>query len=282
MHFVLMEGPHTLSTSASPSLDQALAAMIEAKKKSGRRPAYLSTLKFHLEPFARAHPTKSICQITLADVQAWVDQAKTTHSRATRLNRLSTLFAFAVRQGWVPANPALRIERVAIDRRPPKILSPNQCAAIMANVPPRSRPWFSLCLLCGLRPDEARRLMWDHIRIAERHVVVDAAASKVRRRRIVPMDDIAAAWLAIDAQPTGPVVTSYTNLRRDRRAAAAAAGIRWTADVLRHTHASMRLARGDAADKVSADMGNSTGILLTHYKELATADTAAKFWALRP
>jgi len=63
---------------------------------------------------------------------------------------------------------------------------------------------------------------------------------------------------------------------------AEAAGVEWSADVLRHTYASMRMGAGGNAAEVAGEMGNSPGILLTHYRELVTADDAAKFWAILP
>jgi hypothetical protein len=52
--------------------------------------------------------------------------------------------------------------------------------------------------------------------------------------------------------------------------------------VLRHTHASMRIAAGDTPDRVAADLGNSVSILLTHYRELVRREDAEEFWRLRP
>lgn len=141
-----------------------------------------------------------------------------------------------------------------------------------------------LGLFAGLRPTEAERLDWSAIRLGGEHpcVVVDAAASKVRRRRIVPLMLAACVWLGLDIRASGPVVSSHSTMRRFRRSAVRASGVPWSADVLRHTHASMRIAAGDEPGRVAADLGNSVGILLTHYRELVTREDAAEFWALRP
>lgn len=92
----------------------------------------------------------------------------------------------------------------------------------------------------------------------------------------------ACVWLGLDVRPSGPIVSSHSTLRRSRRESSEAADVTWSQDVLRHTHASMRLAAGDDAGRVAADMGNSVGVLLTHYRELVTREDAERFWALRP
>lgn len=101
-------------------------------------------------------------------------------------------------------------------------------------------------------------------------------------RRIVPLSETAVIWLATCRTRQGAVVSSHSTMRRARRAAAAAARLTWGQDILRHTYASMRLAAGHDVGRVAREMGNSPGILLTHYAELVTRAEADRFWALRP
>jgi hypothetical protein len=57
---------------------------------------------------------------------------------------------------------------------------------------------------------------------------------------------------------------------------------RWPQDVLRHTAASNLLAHHQDVGKVAAFLGNSAGILLTHYKALVEKEDAEKFMKLMP
>lgn len=52
---------------------------------------------------------------------------------------------------------------------------------------------------------------------------------------------------------------------------------RWPQDVLRHTFASFTMAEVQDAGKVAAEMGNSAGVLMRHYRELMTRDDARKY-----
>lgn len=192
---------------------------------------------------------------------------------------LSSFYSFCTRRGWVTENPIDRLEKIHIDQAPPKILTVAQCRAILDASGTALRPWVVLGLFAGLRPTEAERLDWSAIRIAGHHpcVVVDAASSKVRRRRIVPLCLLACVWLALDVRPTGRIVSSHSTLRRARREVSEVAGVPWSQDVLRHSYASYRLGRGDIPEQVACDMGNSPRILRTHYVELVTREAATEF-----
>lgn len=237
-----------------------------------------------LTQFAADAGNVPVAEVQVDRVAAWVDAPASTASRATRLNRVSTLFSFAVRRGWCAQNPVTRLERITVDRHPPRILSADESARLLSVCGPSIRPWVVLGLFAGLRPSEAEAMDWSAIRVfGDRPTLtVDAAASKVRRRRIVPLLPSACAWLSMDRAESGPVVSSHSTLRRARREAARASGIEWSADVLRHTYASMRMGSGANAADVAGEMGNSPGILLTHYRELVTCESAERFWKIRP
>lgn len=273
------------SVSSVPSLAVAVADMLRAKEASRRRPLYVRSLRQYLTAFIRGRESSPISYVTHFDLDEWFASRKEAPAtRASNIGRLSALFAFAMRRGWVASNPCNRLERSAIDHSPPKILTVAQCRAILDASGPVIRPWVCLGLFCGLRPTESERLDWSAVRLDGENpcVVVDAAASKVRRRRIVPVCPVAVSWLALDVSEKGPIVSSHSTLRRARRETSKRAGVPWSQDVLRHTYASMRIGRGDPAEKVAHDMGNSPRILLTHYRELVRKEEAQAFWELRP
>jgi len=268
-----------------PSIAAAVADLLRAKEASRRRQVYVRSLKQYLGQFSRGRESLPVSSLTVADLESWfAARVESASSRASNIGRLSALFSYSKRRGWISENPCDRLERIAIDPGTPRIFNASQSLAVLSVCTPSIRPWVALGLFAGLRPTEAERLDWRAVRLtgSEPCVVVDAAASKVRRRRIVPLCDTAVSWLALDVRETGPIVSSHSTLRRARRDAAARAGVEWTQDVARHTYASMRIGRGDAAERVAADMGNSARILLTHYRELVTREDAAAFWSLRP
>ena len=60
------------------------------------------------------------------------------------------------------------------------------------------------------------------------------------------------------------------------------AGIEWHQDLVRHTAASMMLARDRDAGKVAEQLGHSPDILLRHYRELVSAEAVARYWMVSP
>lgn len=222
--------------------------------------------------------------ITPKLVSDWLDREPSAWSRSSGLNRISALCSFGYRRGWLENNPCARVERITVDIKPPRILTVDECGMLLRAADPRVRPWIVLGLFVGLRPSEALRMDWSAVRLTgERpRVVVDSAASKVRRRRIVELSETAVAWLSLDRRDAGPVVSSYTSVRKFRRRAAKGSSIPWSQDVLRHTHASMRLGVGHDVSQVAREMGNSPRILLTHYTELVRREDAEEFWCITP
>jgi len=259
-------------------------ALLVAKAKAGRRPKTLTNLRQYLTRCMLNREHELISQITPDDVEQWIDGAKSAWGRQTALNLLSSMFSFAVRRRWMASNPCDMVERHTIDHRVPKILSIDQTRSMLSGCSPKIRPWVVLGMFAGLRPSEAERLDWSAIRLtgADPCLVVDASASKIRRRRIVPLGPCAVAWLGLDWRPNGRVVSSHSTLRRLRRVAGVSAGMLWSQNVLRHTYASMRIGRGDDVGAVASQMGNSPTILLTHYRELVHRADAVAFWALLP
>ncbi len=275
----------TRTSYGNMAIGAAIGHLVERKTAARRRKNYVSSLRQYLGAFARGREGVPLSSIGPRDIESWFDARNEPPSgRASNLGRLSALFSHGIRQGWIDRNPCDLVERITIEHRPPAILSVGDCERLLSAAGPDLRPWVVLGLFAGLRPTEAERLQWGAVRLTgpRPHVVVDAAASKVRRRRIVPLQPTAVAWLALDARPDGAVVSSYSTLRRRRREAARAAGVRWSQDVLRHTCGSMRLAAGAHTSEVADEMGNSPRILRTHYAELVTREDAERFWAIRP
>ena len=63
---------------------------------------------------------------------------------------------------------------------------------------------------------------------------------------------------------------------------AAAAGLPWKANALRHSFASYRFAQTGDAGRVAGECDNSTAVVHKHYRELVKPADAAKWFALKP
>jgi len=267
------------------ALMEAVRECVSEKRKLGRRPKYCDALEYTLARFATGQEKLPVAQIKKADLDAWLAQCRAPSVRASFQSRLATLFAWCVAQGYLTSNPCDRLGKVSLEQRAPVILTPEQVDAALAwlAVHEDFRAYLLLGLFAGIRPDELARLQWESIDLTRGLVTIDAATSKVRRRRIVPLAPRARALLPqVDPPRSGPIwAGSPITLRRRRRALAVALGIPWSADLLRHTCASYMMARDHDAGKVADVLGNSPGVLLTRYRELVAPEDAVKFWTHR-
>jgi integrase len=262
----------------APNLAESIQRLLAAKTAANKSQIYVKALNGMLAQFLRFAGDVPLAQISVEVLDAWF-KARAAHApatRATELNRLSTLFTFAVRRRWLSANPCDQLERIAIDCKPPKILTPADADALLENCPPRLMPWLVLGMFCGLRPEaEIQRLDRADIDLERQRVQI--VAGKIRTRwRFVPIPDRAVPFLRQHLGDT--VCPSHVTIKRDRRTLRACIGDCWPSDILRHTAASYWLAFTGDIGLVATVLGNSPQILARHYNGLATPEDAATFF----
>jgi integrase len=266
------------------SLGDAIKELIKAKTAANRHPAYVTSLEQYLERWAKGQEAKSISTVTLAEIDAFINGLPSLSSRATGINRLSTLFSFAVRKGWCAGNPCERVERPHVENGTPTILTVEETKKVLEftrKKMPRFLPWLTLAMFAGIRPEEADKLTFDSIDLDRGIVTVDHLTAKVRKRRIVHLKPAAIAWLKLGKKKDLPLprVTRRRCIRKLRELLKWPA---WKKDVLRHTTASYWLASEPDANRIAMELGNSASILLKHYRELVSDDDAKAFWAIMP
>lgn len=267
---------HQTSLGGVEGISKCIEAVLEAKRTANRTPRYLKSLGYYLRQFAAGREDKPLADFTVEDVESWLAKYPGQYSRQTWLNRLSTLFSFAVRRGYVAANPCDRLDRVTIDQKPPAILTPAQSRELLAACPTVMRPYLVLGMFAGIRPEEIERMEWAQIDL-------DAATARVegktRRRRLVPLHPRAVAELRKHPLRTGQVAPSSATIARWRGKARRVLGLeRWPQDLLRHTAASYLLALHRDAGKVATMLGNSSDVLLSHYHEPVKNGDCGHFW----
>jgi hypothetical protein len=67
-----------------------------------------------------------------------------------------------------------------------------------------------------------------------------------------------------------------------QQATAAAAGLKWKANALRHSYASYRFAQTGDAGRVAGELGNSAAVVHKHYRELVKPADAVKWFGVTP
>lgn len=269
------------------TLKQAIARCIQSKVSGGRRADYIANLENALNRFAKGRLDWDISEaITVERVEDAMARYTSGWSRSTILNQISTLCAFAVRRGWIVANPCDRIDRPTIDRKPPAILTPRQtarCLVMTRRKYPRMMSILATALFAGVRPFEIDRLTWDAFDLDRKTLIISSENSKVRQRRIVELEPTAVAWLKW-AKENGAEfgVPKVSRRRWVREMRAMLKFERWPTDLLRHTAASYMVELHKNAAKVALTLGDSEKILHRHYRELVKADDCKRFWRLLP
>ena len=269
------------------TLGQAILSLLIAKKAANLRPRYLTSLRIYLNAFARGRESAPVSSIDVFELENWfAGRSEAPSTMLSNLGRLAALFSFCERRGWINKSPTVFIEKPKVDRKPPRILTPDEAHALINFIrskKPHALPYFTLAMFAGVRPEELERITWDHIDLGRKILTVDAAASKVRKRRIVDLHDSAVSLLAESKGRGGRLPIGKQSRRRFIGAACGAIGLdAWPQDVLRHSAASYLVAAHGDVGRVSMWLGNSPGILLNHYRELVRKEDAEKFFAVKP
>ena len=261
------------------ALGESIAELLAAKRQGKRRENYLANLELHLADFAKGREGVAVASVGLREVEVYLAKAKSAGSRQTRLNRLSTLLAFAVRRGYMTTNPCALVERVNVELPPPAILTVPQCRALLDAArasDPKFLPYLALCLFAGVRPAEAQRLAWSDLDLEAGLLTIDGEKSKTRQRRVVELPKACVAWLRLGGDLPAPSVRY-----RLTAIANAAAIMPWPRDAMRHAAASYWHAlKGEVV--TARNLGHSEAILHRHYRALVTPAAAKSFFALMP
>ena len=219
---------------------------------------YLKDLRLRLGRFAADFPLH-ICNVTTPEIQDWLDCLGLSNCSYGNYRRaLHVLFEFAVARGFAIDNPVKATQAVKADKFAIQIFTPSEMRKLLAATPNEFLPSIVLGAFAGLRSAEIKRLSWDEIRLAERHVVVGKDKSKTASCRIVPIWENCATWLAPYAGHAGALWGGgYSQFYDEQKRTAKEAGIAWKRNGLRHSYASYRFAQTMDAGRVAGELGNS-------------------------
>lgn len=261
----------------------AVEELLSVKEARGASPRYLQDLRFRLGRFAQAF-AMNCADVSTAKLQSWFDgQTLAPQSYKNFRTAMHTFFEFAVARGYAADNPVEGVERVKVRTAPAPPYTALELAKLLAAARPEFVPCVALSAFGGLRSAEVERLEWTDIDLAGRCIVIGATKAKTASRRIVPIHDALAAWLAPYAGQTGPVWKGTHDAFYDaQQSTAKAAGVRWKPNALRHGYASARFALTGDAGRVAGELGNSAAVVHRHYRELMKSAEAQRWFAVRP
>lgn len=275
---------HVITFRTAPTVAQVVEKMIAEAVKNGRRHKTTVDLRYRLGVFGKTFGIRKLSEITLEELKAWLDKPTlSARSKIHNATKISQLYNYAIRQGWVESNLVKRITRPSVEDVAPGILTPQQAARLLEHADKHQLlPYVAIGLFAGLRSTELHRLDWSAVKLSERCIIIGAEVAKKRSRRVVEINDTLAAWLAVCAKPAGKVVPLYNLTRSMHKLATAAGFAKWPHNALRHSFASYHLAKHGDATKTAFQMGNDPVVVHQSYKALVSNGDVQRYWDLRP
>jgi integrase len=265
------------------SVPEVVTHLLESKEQDGTGKRHLNQLRWMLNRFAAAFPGP-ILDVTSADVDTWLRGLGVSQSsRNSMLRYLSILFSFAQTSNYLPDDRPTAtsgIKKAKVVSNDATVFTPDQLTAILHAAPQHLIPTLAIGAFSGIRMAELARLDWSAVNLDRKIIEVRAGQAKTASRRVIPISDNLAAWLA-PLPRVGKVITGNENYR-EITALARAVGFEWPRNVLRHSFISYRIATVQSAEQVALEAGNSPSIIFKHYRELVTEDAAAAWFSILP
>jgi len=269
----------------APTITELVKMHIHEVETANRRPRTIEDLRHRLGKFAAEFGDRKLSTITVQELREHTEDPE--HSALTiinKLTKLSQLYNFAKRQGYVSENLIERIKRPTPndDDGEPEAFTVEEAAKLLEHAAEFNLvPYIAIGLFAGLRISELELLDWSAVKLTERTIVVGKGIAKKRSRRIVDISDNLAEWLAPYKQEFGSIAGDNVRSRRDELILMAK--ITWKPNGLRHSFGSYHLAKFNDTAKTAFEMGHhDPAIVHDHYKVLVDPAAAERFWKLRP
>jgi integrase len=265
------------------TVPEAVAELIKVRQQDGASVKYLGQLRTTLNRFA-AKFTCPIMEITGPDVDAWLRSLNISPvTRNAMLRCIKVLFSFAKAQNYLPSEKATAVElmqQVRVKLDDVVLFTPEQMTTLLHNASPELVPILAIGAFAGIRMAELNRLDWSAVDLDRGFIEIRAGQAKTASRRVIPISDNLAAWLA--PLPRKGKIVRRPDLQTFLPALARTLKIDWPRNVLRDSFISYRIAIVQSADQVALEAGNSPSIIFKHYRELTTPNVAEKWFSILP
>ena len=299
------------SRPAAGVISVAEAIKLASERKKSRSKDYKKDFLPRWGRFERWLPAakkKAVHLVTRLDVQRFLAECKLKPKGESNMKKnLSPLFSWAVGFHYMTENPCKGIKTEDNGpRKPPRILTIPEVRKLLETAqkdivrhlrvgkdsyddvhvfPGDLIPWITLGLYAGLRPDEAKILLWEDINFVKRRLTVREPDGG-RGRTIQNLEPILLEWLQ-PLRPAGGKGTMCANHRWKFRAFRQELGEGWKPwpqDSLRHSYASYHLARDEEAGSTSLRMGhrNPNTTFQYYVDTVEEGSDVAVYWSLTP
>jgi integrase len=260
---------------------QVVEAFIADRRAGGCSEVHLRDLGVRLGRFKEAFHLIPINSLSAPQVQEYVynlthghtGEASANRSKENTLRQIVSLFNFARRMKFIPAELALEVAEIPTPKKQAtaiEVFTAEEIAAMLAEADAEIVPALAIAAFSGLRLAEVARLDWREVKLSEGVLIVSAGNAKTRARRVVPVSANLAEWLKPHAKPFGPVnpcadddLGGALGDRFER--AARRAKIDWRRNALRHSAISYRVAVTKDVAACALEFGNSPAVIFSSY-----------------
>ena len=247
--------------------------------------AYRWAIEKHLKP---EFGHKKVTALHPSDVAAFIARLEREGKKAWTiraiLKPLKGAFELAVRDGKVASSPVtklLRHEKPKQDQRKMRCLSGEELSRLLSQTPaPMWKALWAVLAYCGLRISEALSLTWSDV--SETSISIRHSKTKAGVRQVplpTAVRRLLKAWKIQQSPGEGLVFPrSYRAAHEALGRAEDKAGLEhYTLHELRHTYASILIARGVDLPTIAEQMGHkSPAITLSTYAHLYDKEEGRK------
>ena len=139
-----------------------------------------------------------------------------------------------------------------------------------------------LCLFCGIRTEEIKKLKWENISIEKRVITISSEIAKKRSIRYVDIPVNALTWL--NPLKKDSIVNIDYNSHYNNRLSKLikASGIKWETNIMRHSFGSYHYGLYNDSLSTSQQLGHKTGdnILFSHYRNLVSYEDSKAYFEI--
>jgi integrase len=277
------------------SVRQVVDEMLATKRTANLSVVHLKDLECRLNRFADAFQM-NIGSVSGTLIQKWIDGLRrSSRTKHNYLRVTAALFNFAIKRKYLPKDAVEEIEAVQQTKEDTgeiEIFTPGEMQEILIAARPEMVPWLAIGGFAGLRSAEIQRLDWSEVNLVDRHIEIKASKSKTAARRLVPITDNLAAWLAPYAQRAGKLTEYASWWNQFGKLAAEVSRLReergqpckfeWRHNALRHSFISYRVADIQNVAQVALEAGNSPQMVFKNYRQLVTPSAAKAWFAIIP